>query len=153
MMIDWRPQLAAAEAGRNSIATDVADATLEAPIDGTVVTRAREPGAIVQPGETVLTLSIDHPLWIRAYFAETDLSRIQPGMRVLVTADGNPKTYEATIGHISPRSEFTPKSVETEDLRTDLVYRLRVIVKNPDNALRQGQPVTIAVPAARPAAR
>ena len=89
---------------------------------------------------------------MRAYVAQTDMARINPGMKVEVTADGNPKTYQGTIGYISPRAEFTPKSVETEDLRTDLVYRLRIVVDNPDEALRQGQPVTVTIPAARPAA-
>src|SRR5690606_32980921 len=102
--------------------------------------------------QTVLTLSLSRPLRVRAYVAEPDLSRVAPGMKVTVTADGNPKTYQGTIGYISPRAEFTPKSVETEDLRTDLVYRLRITVENPDDALRQGQPVTVVVPAARPTA-
>jgi HlyD family secretion protein len=141
--------LASAQAARRSAATDLDDTRLVAAVDGTVITRAREPGAIVQPGETVLTLSIDRPLRVRAYIAEPQLSRIGPGMKVLVTADGNPRTYHGTIGYISPKAEFTPKTVETEDLRTDLVYRLRIIITDPDNALRQGQPVTVAVPDAR----
>lgn len=137
--------LQAARAARTSAATDLADGRLVALTDATVVTRAREPGAIVQPGETILTLSIDRPLRVRAYLAESDLSRVSPGMTVEVTADGNPKTYHGKIGYIAPRAEFTPKSVETEDLRTDLVYRLRIIVTDPDEALRQGQPVTVNV--------
>lgn len=145
-----RAQLAAAEAAGRSVSTDFGDARLVAAVDGTVVTRAREPGAIVQGGETVLSVSIDRPLRVRAYIAEPQLSRISPGMAVLVTADGNPKTYHGTIGFIAPKAEFTPKTVETQDLRTDLVYRLRIIVSDPDGALRQGQPVTLAVPAARP---
>ena len=137
-------------AARQSASTDLSDARLLASTDGVVVTRAREPGAIVQPGETVLTLAIMRPLRVRAYVAESDLSRISPGMKVIVTADGNPKSYHGTIGYISPRAEFTPKTVETENLRTDLVYQLRIIVDDPDDALRQGQPVSVAVPGARP---
>jgi HlyD family secretion protein len=137
-------------AARQSASTDLSDARLLASTDGVVVTRAREPGAIVQRGETVLTLAIMRPLRVRAYVAEGDLSRISPGMKVLVTADGNPKSYHGTIGYISPRAEFTPKTVETENLRTDLVYQLRIIVDDPDDALRQGQPVSVAVPGARP---
>lgn len=146
-------QLRAAQAARSSAATDRDDTRLVAASDATVVTRAQEPGAIVQGGQTVLTLSIPRPLRVRAYVAEPDLSRISPGMDVKVTADGNPKTYRGTIGYISPRSEFTPKSVETAELRTDLVYRLRIIVNDPDDALRQGQPVSVRVPGARPAHR
>jgi HlyD family secretion protein len=145
-------QLRAAEASRQGAQTDLGDTRLVAKSAGTVITRAREPGAIVQGGETVLTLSLDRPLRVRAYVSEPDLSRVAPGMKVNVTADGNPKTYQGTIGYISPRSEFTPKSVETQDLRTDLVYRLRINIANPDNALRQGQPVTVGVLTARSAA-
>ncbi len=74
-------------------------------------------------------------------------------MAVTVTADGNDKTYHGTIGYISPRAEFTPKTVQTADLRTDLVYRLRIVVSDPDGKLRQGQPVTVAVDDAKPAKR
>jgi HlyD family secretion protein len=138
-----------ARASRAGVGTDLGDTRLVAAASGTVATRAREPGAIVQPGETVLTLAIDRPMRVRAYVAEPDLSRISPGMKVEVRADGNPKLYHGTIGYISPRAEFTPKSVETENLRTDLVYGIRVIVSDPDDALRQGQPVTVRVPGAR----
>jgi HlyD family secretion protein len=144
-------QRAQALAQRDKILTDIADSTLRAPNDGVVLTRAREPGAIVQAGETVLTLTIDRPVRIRAYVDETDLSRISPNMAVEVTADGNAKVYHGTIGFIAPTAEFTPKTVQTRQLRTDLVYRIRVIVTDPDDALRQGQPVTVRVPGARPA--
>ena len=146
-------QLASARAQRAGAATDLADATLTAPADGTILTRAREPGAIVQAGESVFTLTIDRPLRVRAYVSEPDLGRIAPGMKVTVTADGNVKTYHGAIGYISPTAEFTPKTVETESQRTDLVYRLRVIVSDPDDRLRQGQPVTVAVTGARPPAK
>jgi len=146
-------QLHAAEAARTSAATDLRDTRLTAPLDAVVETRAQEPGAIVQAGQTVLTLAIPRPLRVRAYVSEPDLARIGPGMPVEVRADGNPRTYKGAIGWISPKAEFTPRSVETENLRTDLVYRLRILVANPDDALRQGQPVTIRIPAARPKAR
>jgi HlyD family secretion protein len=144
---DW------ADAQRAKARTDLADGTLRAPNAGVILTRAREPGAIVQPGETVFTLTIDRPMRVRAYVAEPDLVRISPGMRVRVTVDGSAKVYHGAIGYISPAAEFTPKTIETESLRTDLVYRIRVIVTDPDDALRQGAPVTVTVPDARPAAK
>jgi HlyD family secretion protein len=140
-----------ATAQNNKANIDLADTVLRAPNAGTILTRVREPGSIVQPGETVLTLTIDRPMRIRAYVDEPDLHRIAPGMRVLVTADGNPRTYHGTIGFISPTAEFTPKTVQTVAQRTDLVYRLRVIVDDPDNGLRQGAPVSVTVSEAQPA--
>jgi HlyD family secretion protein len=52
------------------------------------------------------------------------------------------------VGFVSPRAEFTPKSVETPELRTDLVYRLRIVIQDADDGLRQGMPVTVTIPAA-----
>jgi HlyD family secretion protein len=81
---------------------------------------------------------------VRAYVDEPDLGRVHPGMIATVATDtGNAKTYRGRVGFISPVAEFTPKSVETPELRTDLVYRLRVIVDEPDDGLRQGMPVTV----------
>lgn len=145
-------RLQASLALRSSVNIDLSDARLVAPVDGTILTRAIEPGSLMQPGTIAFTIAVDRPMRVRAYVAGPDLSRISPGMKVKVRADGNAKTYSGTIGYISPRAEFTPKSVETEDLRTDLVYRLRITVSNPDNALRQGQPVTVTIPRARSAA-
>ncbi|HVZ10449.1 MAG TPA: HlyD family efflux transporter periplasmic adaptor subunit [Rhodopila sp.] len=143
-------QLQLALAQQQKAETDLADTTLRAPNAGTILVRAREPGATVAAGETVLTLTIDHPMRIRAYIDEPNLHRISPGMTVEVTADNNPKVYHGTIGFISPTAEFTPKTVQTQALRADLVFRLRVIVDHPDDALRQGAPVTVMVPNARP---
>jgi len=140
-------QLASASAARDQARTKMADATLRAPSAGTILTRAREPGAIVQAGEAVFTLTIDRPLRVRAYVPEPSLGKVRPGMKVQVTSDGNSKAYNGVIGFISPTAEFTPKTVQTEDLRTDLVYRLRINVTNPDERLRQGQPVTVRLEA------
>ncbi len=138
-------QRGVAQANRNRAATDLADAVLTAPEAGIVLSRAREPGAIVQPGEAVYTLTIDHPLRVRAFVAEPDLPRLAPGVAVVVTADGNPRAYHGTVGAIAANAEFTPKSVQTESLRADLVYRVRIIVSDGDGALRQGQPVTVRI--------
>ncbi len=143
-------QLSVAKAQSDKADTDLTDTVLRAPNDGVILTRAREPGAIVQSGDTVLTLTIDRPMRVLAYIDEPDLYRISPGMHVLVTTDGNPRTYHGTIGFISPTAEFTPKTVQTTALRTDLVYRMRVIIEDPDDGLGQGAPVSVAAPDARP---
>lgn len=136
-------QLAAAIAERDRAKNNLADTTLQSPDAGTILTRAAEPGAIVQSGATIFTLTINRPVRLRAYIAEPDLGRIAPGMTVIVTTDGNPKVYRGVIGFISPTAEFTPRTVQTEQLRADLVYRLRINVTDPDDRLRQGQPVTV----------
>jgi HlyD family secretion protein len=141
-----KAELAKAEAALSSAQIRLEDTVLKAPSDGVVITRAQEPGAILQPGTTVLTISLEKPVWVRAYIPEPELGRITPGMKVDVYTDSRPnQPYAGQIGYISPRAEFTPKSVETAELRTSLVYRLRVVVENPDAGLRQGMPVTVKV--------
>jgi len=138
-----RAQLRAQEASLSQAERRLEDSTLIAPSAGTILTRARERGAIVAPGETVFTLTIASPVWVRTYVNEVDLGRIRPGMAVEVRTDSTPgKPYRGHVGFISPTAEFTPKTVETRELRTDLVYRLRIVVDNPDGWLRQGMPVT-----------
>lgn len=139
---------AAVLAERQAVQTDIGDAVIRAAEPGQVLTRAREVGAIVQGGQTVLTLALTQPVRVRAYVAEPDLPRIAPGMKVRVRVDGSKKEWDAKIGFISSVAEFTPKTVQTEQLRTDLVYRLRLTVADPKGELRQGQPVTVTIPAA-----
>ena len=122
----------------------LADADLIAPSDGTVLSRVREVGAIVQAGETVYVLSLTSPVWVRTYVSEPDLGRIKPGMEVSVHTDTpGGKVYKGKVGFISTAAEFTPKTVETTELRTALVYRIRVVVDGTADELRQGMPVTI----------
>lgn len=123
---------------------DLHDTTLVAPSAGTILTRAVEPGSMLSAGGTVFTLSLTRPVWVRAYVDEINLQQAQPGQEVLLYTDGRPnKPYHGKIGFVSPTAEFTPKTVQTPDLRTDLVYRLRIIVTDADNSLRQGMPVTV----------
>lgn len=138
-------RLAAANAARTQANTALSDTELVAPSAGTVIARVREPGSMVASQSTVYSLSLDAPVYVRAYVGEPDLGRIAPGTRVRVRSDSSERVYQGQIGFISPRAEFTPKTVETTDLRTDLVYRLRVVIEDPDAALRQGMPVTIEV--------
>lgn len=148
-----RAALDAAKARLQEARTRLADTGLAAPADGIILVRVVEPGAIAATGATVYTLSLQRPVWVRAYVSEPNLGRIHPGMAVEVITDTKPgKAYAGQIGFISPVAEFTPKSVETAELRSDLVYRLRVIVREPDKALRQGMPVTVRIPLSASAA-
>lgn len=115
-----------------------------APTDGFILTRIREPGTAVRETDPVYTLSIKTPVWVRAYIDEPHLGLIYNGMDVEIITDAkNGKVYKGKIGFISPVAEFTPKTVETTQLRTDLVFRLRAYAENPDHGLRQGMPVTL----------
>lgn len=133
-----------ARAALASAILQLKDCTLVAPSHGFILVRAQEPGAVLAAGATVFTLSLQNPVWVRAYISETDLGYIYPGMKVTFYTDST-KSFEGQIGFISSTAEFTPKTVETPDLRTALVYRLRIVVLNPDLSLRQGMPVTVKI--------
>jgi HlyD family secretion protein len=131
-------------AGLGVAQTRLNDTAFYAPSEGTILTRVREPGTVVREGDAVMVLSVLDPVWIRAFIAEPALGMIYPGMKAEIHTDNlSGKIYEGHIGFISPVAEFTPKTVETTQLRTDLVFRLRVIADNPDKGLRQGMPVTV----------
>ena len=125
----------------------LADTRLYAPDDGFIQTRVLEVGDMVSPQAPVLTLALDNPVWARVYLPEPELGRIAPGMRAEILSDSFPGVrFPGWIGFISPTAEFTPKSVQTTELRTELVYRVRVYACNAQGKLRLGMPVTVQVP-------
>ncbi len=141
-----RAAMETAKAQLESAKINLRDTEIFSTSDGIMLTRVREPGAIIAPQSIVYTLSLHKPVWIRAYVSETNLGRIKPGMKVLVFNDAHPdKPFKGQIGFISPQAEFTPKTVETPELRTDLVYRLRILADDPKSQLRQGMPVTVKI--------
>jgi len=139
-----RARLNADEAELTLALRRLAYTELHAKERGVVKARIMEPGAVVLANAPVYSIALSDPVWVRTYVPEPDLGRIRPGMKAEIVSDSRPdRPFEGWVGFISPVAEFTPKTVETPELRTSLVYRLRVYVKNPDNGLRQGMPVTV----------
>jgi len=136
--------LEADEANVALLKQELADATLRAPLDAVVRSRIAEPGDMASPQKTAFTLAITDPKWVRAYVSESDLGLVRPGMAAKVQVDSFPdRRFDGWVGFISPEAEFTPKTVETPDLRSSLVYEVRVFVKDPDDDLRLGMPATV----------
>ncbi|MBU6497966.1 MAG: HlyD family efflux transporter periplasmic adaptor subunit [Rhodospirillales bacterium] len=128
------------------------DTRLHAPADGVIEDRILEPGDMASPATPVFTMALPSPLWVRAYVPESDLGRIRPGMAAEVSTDSYPaQVYHGWIGYLSPTAEFTPKTVETPELRTALVYQLRVYVCDARGELRLGMPATVRIDPAGPA--
>ncbi len=150
--------VAAARANLNALEAELAlaereleDATLSAPEAGVIRDRILEPGDMASPARPVYTLAVDDPIWVRAYLPEPLLGRVRPGMRAYVVTDTFPdRRYDGWIGYIAPTAEFTPKSVQTEEVRTRLVYQTRVWVCNPQGELRLGMPAEVIVPLDQP---
>jgi HlyD family secretion protein len=125
----------------------LADAVLTAPLNAVVRSRLVEPGDMASPQKPAFSLAITDPKWVRAYVTETDLGHVRPGMRASIAVDAFPKRlFAGWVGFISPVAEFTPKTVQTPDLRTSLVYEVRVFVKDPQDELRLGMPATVHLP-------
>ena len=134
-----------AEASEDIADTAFNDTALKAPTDGVILIRITEPGTLLSAGTPVYTISLNNKMWARAYIKETDLGRIKIGTKVKIYTDSADKVYHGHVGFVSPTAEFTPKNIETASLRTDLVYRLRIVIDDADDNLKQGMPVTIKV--------
>ena len=139
-----RATLLAAKAALELAQRELADTRLSAPRSGVIQQRVLEMGDMAFPQTPVYTLAILDPVWVRAYVAETDLGKLKPGMAAEIFSDSYPgKSYPGWVGFISPTAEFTPKQVQTPELRAKLVYRVRVFACNPQRELRLGMPVTV----------
>jgi len=142
-----KAQLEYLMAQKNQQEINLEDTKIYAPSNGTLLTRVYEPGSIVNSSQVVIEMAKDDQYWVRSYMSERYLGIIKQGMKALVYTDSNKeKAYEGLVSFISPLAEFTPKNVQTEELRTDLVYRFRIILKEHDDMIRQGMPVTIKFP-------
>ncbi len=137
-------RLRANEANLKFLRQELSDAQLVAPVGAVVRTRIMEPGEMASPQRPVLQLAITDPKWIRAYVSEPDLGKLKPGMSATIGVDSFPeRRFDGWVGFISPVAEFTPKPVQTQELRTSLVYEVRVFVKDPHDELRLGMPATV----------
>ena len=136
-----------AESSLAELRNQLEDAALKAPSASVVTRRLLEPGDMASPQRAVFSLSVQSPKWVRAYVSETDMGKIDAGTKAVILSDSHAgKQIDGTIGFISSVAEFTPKSVETTELRTSLVYEVRVYTEDPENLLRLGMPVTVRFP-------
>ncbi len=144
-----RAQLASAQAALVYANQQLKDAELLAPADGFIEDRILEPGDMVTPQTPVFTLDLTEPVYARAYLPERQLGQVRPGMRAVIETDAYPgEEFPAWVGFIATTAEFTPKTVETTEIRTELVYRMHVYACNPDGRLRLGAPVSVKIPLA-----
>jgi len=136
--------VAGSEATVQLIQQKLDDTHLYAPDNGIIRDRILEVGEMTFPQSPVMTLAFTDPVWVRAYLSEPDLGKIALGSAAVIFTDSYPnKSYQGWVGYISPTAEFTPKTVQTEQLRTRLVYSIRIYACNPQDELRLGMPVTV----------
>lgn len=122
------------------------DAKITAPIQGTVIEKYVEQGEIARPGGPVVSLADLQNMWIKIYFKETELGKIKlNGDAELKISSYPDRIFPGRISWISPKAEFTPKNVQTKDARADLVYAVKIEVKNPDGILKIGMPADVVL--------
>ena len=126
-------QMDGIEAQRKQIADQIANTEVKAPLSGTILEKYVERGEFVTTGKPLFKMADTENMFIRAYVTSAQLQNIKVGQKAKVFADygdGQKKEYEGTVSWISSRSEFTPKTILTDDERADLVYALKVAIKN-----------------------
>jgi HlyD family secretion protein len=139
-----RAQAEAARAQVDLLGHYLEDCRLLAPVTAVVRSRLLEPGDMADPMHPALALAVLSPKWVRAYVSEPDLGQIKLGAAARVTTDSQPnQAIAGRVGYISSVAEFTPKTVQTQELRTSLVYEIRVLVDDPEDRLRLGMPATV----------
>ena len=141
-----RAQLAQAEATLVQARARLADTRIEAPMDGVVLRKSLEPGATAVPGSAIVTLVDPRDIWLRAYIAETDLGRVRVGHPARVTVDAFPgEPFEGRVTEVASQAEFTPRNVQTQKERVNLVFRVKIAIANPDGRLKPGMPADAVI--------
>jgi len=135
-----RAARAVAEATIAIIQQRISDATVPAPRDGVITSRATEPGEVLPPGALLYVLTdITHP-WLTVYVDEPSLSRVHLGDAVTVRVDGRDRDFAGKVTFVSPVAEFTPKNVQTPEERAKLVFKVKVGLDNPEGIFKPGMP-------------
>jgi len=145
-----RARLEQARAAMDLARTRLGYATLKAPMSGVVLSKNIEPGEYVSPGTAVVTMANLDDVWLRAYVDARNIGRIRLGQTVRVTTDTPGQSFVGRVSFISSEAEFTPKTVQTEQERVKLVYRVKIDIPNRDGALKPGMPADALIQLAAP---
>lgn len=142
-------QVAAASAQVAALEEDIANATVKAPVDGTVTSTLVDVGELVAPRAPIAVISDLDRAWANIYVDEPLVPHLTVGQAATLLTDGGHR-LPGTITYISPRAEFTPRNVQTADERSTLVYRIKVTVDNRGGVLKPGMPVEAEMERPRP---
>ncbi len=133
------------EAQAKLLRRQINDATVKAPLNGTVTTRYYDAGETIPPNAPLVEIIDLSKMWTKIFISETYLPKVQIGQAAQVRIDGTTQTISGTVAWISTKAEFTPKNILTQESRTALVYAVKINLDNPDGILKHGMPVAIAL--------
>jgi HlyD family secretion protein len=129
------------EAQLDAVKTQLTYTEIHAPLDGVVITKNVESGEVVNPGTPVVSIANIDALWMNIYIPETQTGFVKLGQEVRVHVDSFPgETFKGKISFVSSESEFTPKTIQTQEERIKLVYRVKVSLENTGQRLKPGMP-------------
>ncbi|MFA4859071.1 MAG: efflux RND transporter periplasmic adaptor subunit [Candidatus Margulisiibacteriota bacterium] len=115
--------------------------TIPSPIKGSILSKAVEMGELVVPGSPIVTMANLDEVKLYLYVGEMLVGKLKLGDKVKVTVDSHPgKVFMGWVSYISDKEEFTPKPIQTQEERTTYVYKVKVILPNPDHDLKPGMP-------------
>lgn len=126
---------------KEQLEEQIAKSIITSPLTGTILVKYAEPGEYAMPGRQICKIANLNDIYLRSYFTASQLADVRIGQKVTVIADfGGDRQFEypGTVTWIAEESEFTPKSIQTNDTRANLVYAVKVAVKN-DGKLKLGQ--------------
>ncbi len=139
-------QTDAARAQLDLLRRNLEDTQLLAPSSGVIRSRLQEVGDLTTPQKPVYALALNDAKWVRVYVPEPALGRVREGMAAQIRIDSAPQQpLVGRVGYIASVAEFTPKTVQTEELRSALVYEVRVHAKDPQDQLRLSMPATVTI--------
>ena len=120
--------------------------TLTAPFEGVVTSRSVQVGETVLPNVPLMTVANLDSLKLVVYIPETQIGRVQPGQEVDVRVDAYPlRTFEGEVSHIAREAEFTPRNIQTEEERVNLVFAVEIDIPNPEGRLKPGMPADATI--------
>lgn len=133
-----------AEAALALVDAQIAKLTVTAPMDGTILTRAIQPGETVAIGAKAITLGQLTDLTITVYVPEDRYGELSLGQSATVSVDSFPgETFDATVVHIADQAEFTPRNVQTVEGRASTVFAVKLQVQDPNGKLKPGMPADV----------
>jgi HlyD family secretion protein len=143
---------AQARANAQAIEAMLANMVIHAGFDGVVTVRHREPGEIVAPGVSVLTVMNPDDRWVRIYIPEYRIGAVHRGQKAAIQTDTyRDKRYGGEVTYIASEAEFTPKNVQTTEERVKLVYAVKVrVTDDPGFELKPGMPADVTLETATP---
>jgi HlyD family secretion protein len=131
----------AERAGLRKIEADLADLTIRAPIAGTILTRSAEPGKVIQPGQTILTMVDLKKLYLRGFVPEGAIGKVKVGQQAQVYLDSNPKQgIDAEVIRVDPEAMFTPENTYFKDDRVKQVMGLKLGLRGEYGYAKPGMP-------------